>query len=180
MGQSSIAGCGKTHLARRVGNFLSSLGWIVLEAKFDRCTEYQSREVICSVLENLMSKVVDMKHGSNKKDTEYSQRAAEAISDTFDTADLSALADFIPSIHNFFDDIDTKESQRDGADTSHWQLFILFSKLLGAILRLDRFIMICLDDLQVIKMQDDIVTIVLDHNSLTLILFCNNYAPTVV
>jgi len=146
---SGIAGCGKTHMARRVGSFLCSLGWMVLEAKFDRCTEYESREVIFLVFDKLMSMFVDMKHRSNEKDMEFAAHAKEAISDAFDSASLSALADLIPSARTFLESAEGKKgSITSRTDMTHWQLIILISKLLSTILRLGRFIMICLNDLQ--------------------------------
>jgi predicted ATPase len=94
-----------------------------------------------------------MKHGSNEKDIEYAQLAAKAISNDFDTASLSSLSEFIPSIHNLIDGIskntENSHSQfRGDLSSSQWEFIFLVSKLLGSILRLDRFVMFCVDDLQ--------------------------------
>lgn len=40
---SGLAGSGKTHLAQKVGTFLSNLGWIYAQAKFERETEHGSQ-----------------------------------------------------------------------------------------------------------------------------------------
>lgn len=142
-------GSGKTFLSRRVGSFLSNLGWIVLQSKFERTLEHQSRDVICSLLDKLVSKLIEMKEGGVTKDAEYSERAATAILKLFDTSSLLELAEFIPNITNFIEGIETdnKDSHQRLADFSQWRLIFLVSKLLSAILRLDRHVMIILDDL---------------------------------
>ncbi|KAL7547941.1 hypothetical protein ACHAWF_011204, partial [Thalassiosira exigua] len=143
---SGIAGIGKTHLARRAGDFLSGLGWISVQDKFDGCAEHQSREVIFSLLDKLVSKLADMKQGENKEDQAYGLRAAKELSEAFDASNLLTLANHIPSIHDLVDDV--SDDQNDVPLESHWQLIFMVSKLLGTVLRLGRFITICLDDLQ--------------------------------
>ena len=106
-------------MARRVGSFLSSLGWLVIGAKFDRCSEYESREVICSVFDKLISIFVDMKDRSDEKDIEFAARAEEAISDAFESSSLSVLADLIPSLSTILEFIEGKRkpNKQDGHDS---------------------------------------------------------------
>ncbi|KAL7540948.1 hypothetical protein ACHAXR_010516 [Thalassiosira sp. AJA248-18] len=145
---SGAAGSGKSCFVQFAGNFLTNLGWMVHKVKFKRDVEHGSREIVSSLFEKLVAALVAMKRSNNVVDSDYSRRATTAISDALDPASLSSLANFIPSVQGLIPDIDKNASRPAEADMSHWQLVFLLSKLVGAILSLDRHIMFCLDDLQ--------------------------------
>mmetsp|Transcript_32513 Transcript_32513/g.78696 ORF Transcript_32513/g.78696 Transcript_32513/m.78696 type:complete len:1338 (-) Transcript_32513:142-4155(-) len=146
---SGAAGSGKSYFVQYVSTFLSSSrGWIVLRSKFKRSLEYESRVILASLFERLISDIAMMTIGGSHIDRDYSQRVSTAISEALDSVSLSYLAKFIPSIHTLIPGVDMKTSREIKAELSHWQLVFLLSKLLGCILNLDRNIMLCMDDLQ--------------------------------
>ena len=144
---SGIAGCGKTHLAQNVGDFLNSIGWIVLTAKFERCLEHGSREIVSSLFDTLVADLMAMKSGNNEADVEYSQLVIRAISGALDQKSLLSLAEFIPSIEKLIGDID-RSKVHSNVEMSHWQLGFLLSRLVCAVLSLERRMMIIFDDMQ--------------------------------
>ena len=135
---------GKTHLVHRVGDFLSSLGWLVVKTKFERGLEHESKQRISSLFDNLVAKIVAMRDGCNLADIDYGRRATEAISGAIEGLSTSAAEGFIPSISNLIPGTVPKRV----TELKSWQTTVLLSKLMGALLSLDRFIMLHLDDLQ--------------------------------
>ena len=89
-----------------------------------------------------------MQTSGNQADVEYSCRAANAISNSLDSLALSSLADYIPSIHGLIHGIHKKRTISSDVEMHNWKLVFLLSRLVGAILSQERFIMIHLDDLQ--------------------------------
>mmetsp|Transcript_19307 Transcript_19307/g.36069 ORF Transcript_19307/g.36069 Transcript_19307/m.36069 type:complete len:687 (+) Transcript_19307:1681-3741(+) len=134
----------QSHLVSAVGSFISSFGFMVLRAKFKRGMEYESRDVVSTLMHDMVSNIVQMKESDNDSDVDYSRRASQAISTAFDADSLSALADFIPSIQSLVPDAVKKEN----VGCSNWQLVLLLSKLLCSVLGQERKIFIALDDLQ--------------------------------
>jgi len=164
---SGPAGSGKSRLVQQLTNSLSSDSkpWMVLKVKFKRSLEYESREIVSSLFDNLVSNIARMKDGDSDLDAHYARRASAAVSDVLDPTSRSSLAKFVPSIKRLVPDDDDDVVDDDGnknkcapSDYSRstteatpgddWQLVFLLSKLLGAILTLDRRVFVCLDDLQ--------------------------------
>ena len=146
---SGIAGSGKSFLAHTAAKCLKIRGrsaWIVLGAKFEMANQHESRNVVSSVFDTLVTDLSKMRDGGVKEDIEYSQRAIKAISDSLDRNDMSSLASFIPRIQDLVrDDITTDEDHRDcevAAESdekfSSWRLVFLLSSLLGALVTLGK------------------------------------------
>ena len=147
---SGIAGSGKSFLAHTAAKCLEIRGrsssWIVLGAKFEMANQHESRNVVSSVFDTLVTDLMKMRDGGVKEDIEYSQRATKAISDSLDRNDMSSLASFIPRIQDLVrDDITTDEDHRDceaatesDEKFSSWRLVFLLSSLLGALVSLGK------------------------------------------
>ena len=116
----------------------------MLTAKFKRGMEYKSREIVSTLMDKMVTNLVEMKDSDNESDIEYSRRAARAISNALDADSLSSLVDFVPSIQGLIPEAVRKEH----SGCTHWQLVFLLSKLLGSVLRQKRKIFLALDDLQ--------------------------------
>ena len=142
---SGPAGCGKTHLVvSNLGSMLEASGWLGCStAKFERGEESKAREIMAAVYEKLVADLVDMRGSSNESDVDYSRRATEAISKSFDAESLSYLVDITPSIQRLIPGVSRKIVSR-GVQ----QRLFLISKLVFAILSLDRNVFMILDDLQ--------------------------------
>jgi len=139
---SGLAGSGKSHFVQNVSQFLKDLGWIVQTKKFRRDMEHGSREIVSSLFDELVANIAKM------EEDDYNHRSVNAISNALDPASLACLANFIPSMLELIPDVDKNAFLPTEAQYSQGQLVFLLSKLVGAILSLDRHIMICFDDLQ--------------------------------
>ena len=101
-----------------------------------------------SLFENLVASIVTMKDGS-ASDVEFMQRAANSISVSMNEDSVRVLGGFIPSIHALVSNAAyTNKPDGEPERVSHWRLGFLLSRLLAAILRVGRFVIFCLDDLQ--------------------------------
>ncbi|KAL7469599.1 hypothetical protein ACHAXS_009844 [Conticribra weissflogii] len=145
---SGRAGSGKSHLIKKCGEFLSAQGWIVVSEKFDRGLEHKSQGVVCSLFDNVIKVLTNMKDGLNQRDAEYSLRARKLLTDIFDITSLSVLVTYLPNLCGFIDGIDVKTASVVEANLSHRKLVFLLSRLLHALLENDRPIMLILDDMQ--------------------------------
>jgi len=146
---SGMPGIGKTHLVSRVGDFLSSLGcWIVAKIKFERGAERKSRQCLFSLFHQLVARIVEMKDGHSEAESSYNLRASKAISDVIDPSGLCILANYIPSIRELIPTAAKRVSIDCEMNLKPWQVTFLLSRLMGALLSLDRFVMLCVDDLQ--------------------------------
>ncbi|KAL7553733.1 hypothetical protein ACHAWF_018684 [Thalassiosira exigua] len=145
---TGVAGQGKTHLVTRVGEFLSGLGcWVVARTKFERGAEHDSRKCISSLFDDLVAGIAALR-GGNEADAEYCRRAASAVSNAIDPSSLPVLATFVPSIGDLIPGAGVESAATMEGELKSWQLTFLLTKLMSALLSLDRFIMMCLDDLQ--------------------------------
>ena len=150
---SGTAGAGKSKFTKFFGDYLENMGWMVLQIKFKRGLEYESKEILSSLFDTLVGNLISMKNGDIEVDREYSLRAGVAILDALDLSSLVSLSEFIPSLRQFIPAISSGRSSSPlpsspEANLSHWRLVYLLSTLLGVIVGLDRKIMLCLDDLQ--------------------------------
>ena len=153
---SGIAGSGKSFLAHKTAECLekSSSSWIVIGAKFEMGLEHKSRDVVCSVFDTLVTNLLTMRDGNIEEDIQYCHRASKAISDLLDRDDITSLASVIPRIQDLLGDgtfdEDHSDSKAAGSDDkcSYWRLVFLLSSLLGALVSLDRKILVYYDDLQ--------------------------------
>mmetsp|Transcript_29350 Transcript_29350/g.63181 ORF Transcript_29350/g.63181 Transcript_29350/m.63181 type:complete len:1300 (-) Transcript_29350:155-4054(-) len=141
---SGLPGSGKTHLVDAVRNFVSNIGFMVLTAKFKRGMEYSSKEIVTTLMDEMVSNIVRMKESGNDADVDYSRRVARAITGALDEVSLSTLVDFVPNIQSLIPQVTKKE----GLGCTHWQLIFLLSKLLRSVLSQERKIFMALDDLQ--------------------------------
>jgi len=146
---SGMPGVGKTHLASRVGEFLFTLGsWMVAKTKFERGAEHESRQCVFSMFDKLVANIVLMKDSFNKADVDYNSRARNAIADAIDEDGWSILVDYVPSIGDLMPIVAKKKAVNAEIELRPWQLTFFLSKLMSALLSLDRFVMLCLDDIQ--------------------------------
>lgn len=127
-----------------MGSFVSSFGYVVLRAKFKRGMEYKSREIMSSLMDELVAEIVEMKERGNDADVSYSLGVARAISQGLDADTLSALVAFVPSIQSLIPEV----TKNKDLGSNQYALVFLMSKLLCALLSQERKIFIALDDLQ--------------------------------
>jgi len=141
---SGSAGSGKSKFVKFVGDYLENTGWLVLRIKFS--LQRESQEILSSLFDTLIINLISMKNGSNESDRIYSERATSAIRNALDHSSMPA---FVPSLQLLIPDINTSTTRSTEANImSHWQLVYLLSAFIGSIVRLDRNVMFCLDDLQ--------------------------------
>ena len=151
---SGIAGSGKSFLAHKTAERLEKSSWIVIGAKFEMGLEHKSRDVVCSVFDTLVTNLLTMRDGDVEEDILYYQCAIKAISDLLDRDDITTLASVIPRIQDLVGD-DTMDEDNSDCEAgksdekcSYWRLVFLLSSLLGALVSLDRKILVYYDDLQ--------------------------------
>jgi len=152
---SGSAGSGKSKLVQFVSDYLENMGWMTLHIKFKRGLEYESKLILSSLFEKLVTNLISMKNGKDEKDRMYAERAISSIQETLDPyISLDSLSEFVPSLQLLIPAMrrnSTSTTTRNNsakADMSHWQLVFLLVALLQSIIKLDRHIMFCLDDLQ--------------------------------
>lgn len=145
---------GKSHLVQTVEDYLSCLGWIVTNAKFERSAEHTSRGILSSMFDKVISDLVKMKNkeggNTNQSDVEYVQRVSKSILDRIGSDGLSRMVVFLPSIPLLFEDIGVRSRSISPLKEAGEKLIFGLSTILEAVLESDRFILICADDLQVI------------------------------
>jgi len=146
---SGKGGSGKSHLVNKCGDFLSTQGWLVVGEKFDRGLEYNSQDIVCSLFNKIVKKLIKLKDG-NLQDSEYSQRAANALSESLDAARLCSLVEYLPSIRDLISDaeFDANPSNTIESNLSHWKLVYLLTRFINALLKLGRPMVLVLDDFQ--------------------------------
>ena len=146
---SGSAGSGKSKFVKFVGDYLENTGWLVVRIKFKQGLERESQEILSSLFDTLIINLISMKNGSNESDRIYSERATSAVCNALDHSSLANLNAFVPSLQLLIPDINTSTTHSTEANVmSHWQLVYLLSAFIGSIVRLDRNVMFCLDDLQ--------------------------------
>mmetsp|Transcript_4493 Transcript_4493/g.9952 ORF Transcript_4493/g.9952 Transcript_4493/m.9952 type:complete len:1333 (+) Transcript_4493:111-4109(+) len=143
---SGIAGSGKSRLVHPVAKVLSRSGWIVTRAKFGRGRSYASGGVVSAMFDEVVSYVVKMKDTGQPADVSYSERVSKSILNNIGKDQLSGLVRFLPSLSLLLGDIDLIDG--DTETNTGWQLVYSLSKIIESVLDMDRFIMICCDDLQ--------------------------------
>mmetsp|Transcript_5250 Transcript_5250/g.10776 ORF Transcript_5250/g.10776 Transcript_5250/m.10776 type:complete len:1536 (-) Transcript_5250:31-4638(-) len=146
---SGRGGSGKSHLVQKCGEFLSKQGWLVAGEKFQRGLEHNSQGVVCSLLDKLVKQLVRMKNGSVHKDVEYSNNVAKMLESSFDSSSLSSLMWYLPSIQNLIEGTNSvKRTSFVETNLTHWQLVFLVTRFVQSLLKMDRPIMLILDDFQ--------------------------------
>jgi len=154
---SGSAGSGKSKLVQFVSDYLENMGsWMTLHIKFKRGLEYESKLLLSSLFEKLVTNLISMKNNdTNEQDRVYAERAISSIQETLDPyISLDSLSEFVPSLQLLIPAMrrnsttSTTRNNNAEADMSHWQLVFLLVALLQSIIKLDRHIMFCLDDLQ--------------------------------
>ena len=150
---SGSAGSGKSKLVQFVADYLENMGsWMTLHIKFKRGLEYESKLLLSSLFEELVRNLISMKNGKDEQDQMYAERAISSIQETLDPyISLDSLSEFVPSLQLIIPAMrrnSTSTRNNAEADMSHWQLVFLLVALLQSIIKLDRHIMFCLDDLQ--------------------------------
>lgn len=141
---SGIAGAGKSHFVQSVTTFLAGFGWTVVRAKFRRAMGHASRDVVASLFGKLVARLAAPQGGEEDAAADAGgRRAARAIAGALDRDGLACLAQFVPALRKVVPGIERGSSLRAEAEMSHWQLVFLLSELMGAILSLERNILIC-------------------------------------
>lgn len=110
---------------------------MVLTAKFKRGMEYKSRDIVSTLMDDMITNLVDMKDSDNESDADYCQRVAHAISEALEAESLSFLIDFVPSIQGLL----PKAVKKENLSCTHWQYIFLLSKLVLAVLSQERKIL---------------------------------------
>lgn len=96
-----------------------------------------------------MKQLIKLKAG-NLQDSEYSQRAAKALSESLDAARLCSLVEYLPSIRDLICDAEfyVTPSYSIESNLSHWKLVYLLTRFINALLKIGRPMVLILDDLQ--------------------------------
>ena len=139
-----IAGSGKSQLVRTASDYLSNLGWVLVKAKFERGAEHNSRGIISSMFDGILSHLVEMKHKGSPSDVSKCERASKSILDSLCHDGVSILVDFLPSLRLLYPDVGYEEWKH----AEDWQLIIGLVTIIEAVLESDQQIILCCDDLQ--------------------------------
>ncbi len=82
--------------------------------------EYKSREIVCALVDDMVSDIVGRRESDDDSDVDYGRRVAWAVASSLDADGLSTLADFLPSIRSLIPLVAWKET----AGCTHRQLVL--------------------------------------------------------